>query len=175
MWTTSNRSESNFRRRDGANMSHMRRTLSLAVILLACSHLVAEEAAGWPRLDPEQWESMTPMRMSRLLETHSVSARHEHGATALMVASEANDNPELVQVLIDAGANVNALGSLGRSALMLAVWLNNNPEVPRALVAAGADPALENGDGKTAWDLIEENEALKGTDVYWELNDLRFQ
>ena len=29
-------------------------------------------------------------------------------------------------------------------------------------------------DGKIPWDYAKENEALKGTDAYWRLNELRF-
>ena len=38
---------------------------------------------------------------------------------------------------------------------------------------AGADPKAKTADGKTAWDLIQDNEKLKNTDAYWRLNDLQ--
>ena len=34
---------------------------------------------------------------------------------------------------------------------------------------------MEDSDGKTAWDLAQDNEKLKGTNAYWMLNDLRFK
>jgi len=51
---------------------------------------------------------------------------------------------------------------------------NENTEVVLALLDAGADATAKNGEGKTAWDLIQDNEALKGTKAYWRLNELRF-
>ncbi len=38
----------------------------------------------------------------------------------------------------------------------------------------GADPNALDFDGKIPWDYAKENEALKGTDAYWRLNELRF-
>ena len=51
---------------------------------------------------------------------------------------------------------------------------NENTEVVQALLYAGADATATNRGGKTAWDLIQENEALEGSPAYWALNDLRF-
>ena len=31
-----------------------------------------------------------------------------------------------------------------------------------------------NADGRTPWDLVQENDALKGSDAYWQMNDARF-
>ncbi len=39
---------------------------------------------------------------------------------------------------------------------------------------AGADATAKDEWGKTAWDLIQDNEALKGTKAYWRLNELRY-
>ena len=42
------------------------------------------------------------------------------------------------------------------------------------LLEAGADATAKNGEKETAWDLIQDNEALKGTKAYWRLNELRY-
>ncbi len=49
------------------------------------------------------------------------------------------------------------------------------PETVTILLDAGADAAMKDVDGKTPFDLAEENEDLKGTDTYWALNDARFK
>ena len=49
-----------------------------------------------------------------------------------------------------------------------------DPNVVRILLDAGADPSLRDDRGDIAFDYMKENEALVGTDVYWRLNDLRF-
>ena len=56
----------------------------------------------------------------------------------------------------------------------MATKLSKNPEVVELLIDAGADVNRKDYVGKTAWDYIQNNEALRGTDVYWELNDKRF-
>ena len=46
-----------------------------------------------------------------------------------------------------------------------------NPANIQALLDAGADAKTKNKNGKTPWDLAQENEELKGTKGYWALND----
>ena len=43
------------------------------------------------------------------------------------------------------------------------------PGVIQPLLDAGADAKAKNKDGKTPWDLAQENEKLKGTKGYWAL------
>ena len=50
---------------------------------------------------------------------------------------------------------------------MAAATYNEKPEVER-LIQAGAEIT------DAVWELVQENEALQGTDVYWEMNDRRF-
>ena len=51
----------------------------------------------------------------------------------------------------------------------------DNPEVVQALLDAGADATAKNGEGETAWDLIQYNNALKSTNVYHRLNELQLE
>ena len=69
-----------------------------------------------------------------------VNGRDEEGMTPLMWAVT-NNAPEVVNVLLDAGANVDEReDSLGRTALMLAADReDSNPEVVKALLDAGAN------------------------------------
>ena len=80
-----------------------------------------------------------------------------------------------VQAAIDAGADLEARDANGLTPLMFAARFNENAEVVQLLLDAGADATATNEDGETAWDLIQENEALEGSPAYWALNDLRFQ
>ena len=57
---------------------------------------------------------------------------------------------------------------------MRAASSNKNAAVVQLLLDAGADATATNEDGETAWDLIQENEAIEGSPAYWTLNDLRF-
>ena len=52
-----------------------------------------------------------------------------------------------------------------------------NPEssVIAALIEVGADPGARDEEGKTPFDYAQDNEALRGTDAYWRLNEGRFE
>ena len=79
-----------------------------------------------------------------------------------------------MQLLLDAGANLEARNEYGCPPLMVAARNNENAAVVQALLDAGAHATATNEDGETAWDLIQKNEALEGAPAYWALNDLRF-
>ena len=104
-----------------------------------------------------------------------LEARDEYGLTPLMIAASDNENAEVVQALLDAGADLEVRVENGWTPLMFAARSNENPEVVQLLLDAGADATATNKDGENAWDLIQENEALKRSPAYWALNDLRFR
>ena len=58
--------------------------------------------------------------------------------------------------------------------LHMAALQNNNPAVVAALLEAGANPRAKANNGKILIDYAMDNEALKGSKVYWRLNDARF-
>jgi predicted LPLAT superfamily acyltransferase len=66
-----------------------------------------------------------------------------------------NRNPaDAVKVLLEAGANANAVSARGDTALHIAAH-DGRLEVLRELVAGGADPSLRNAAGQTALELVE--------------------
>ncbi len=82
--------------------------------------------------------------------------------------------PEVVTALLNAGADVNE-GSGEWTPLHTAAYGSKNPEVIMVLLKAGADGKVKDSRGRTAFDLAKEyNEAIKGTDAYWALNDARY-
>lgn len=99
------------------------------------------------------------------------------GWTPLMYAVIYNPNLDVIAAILQAGADINAKCSNGElsnfegmTALMLAAERSNSA-VLMALLKAGADAKLKDKQGKTAFDYAQN---LKGTDVYWKLNDARF-
>ena len=104
-----------------------------------------------------------------------VNARNERGWTPLMYAAGFNTNPDVLSVLIKAGADVNARDNNGETPLMFAAGTNTNPDVISVLIKAGADVNARNERGWTALKFAKDNPAIKGTKVYWELNDAQYK
>ena len=90
--------------------------------------------------------------VNRLIqEGADVNAFDRNGFTPLMIAAEKNTNPEVIRILIEGGADVNAtfrytiFGDKTEyerrdyTPWMLAVRYNPNPEVLRVLIENGAD------------------------------------
>jgi ankyrin repeat protein len=88
------------------------------------------------------------VRMMQLLLANKADVNHRNavGATALMWA--AGDLAK-VRVLVQAGANVNAISDAGRTPLIVAANYSGNLETVRFLIANGADPKQvdRTGDG----------------------------
>ena len=80
----------------------------------------------------------------------------------------------MIAVLIDAGADLKATDEGGVTPLHSAAAYNHNPSVLAALIDAGADLKATDEDGQTSWDYAQGNAALKGTEVWWRLNEGRF-
>jgi hypothetical protein len=59
----------------------------------------------------------------------------------------------------------------GVTALILAAGMNANPEVTQALLDAGANPMARDASGESVLGYARQNPALRGTDVYRQLND----
>ena len=73
------------------------------------------------------------------------NTRDPQGRTSLHRAVEYGGDAEFVQLLIDAGANVNARHIYRRTPLFYA----DTAELVRTLIGAGADPNAQDGDGST--------------------------
>ena len=83
------------------------------------------------------------------------------------------ESPAVVKTLLNAGANIEARDKGAQTPLHEAVS-GVSPDVVKALLDAGANPKAKASDGSTPWDLIQKNDALKGTDVYWLLHQARY-
>ncbi|NBF39246.1 MAG: ankryin, partial [Spirochaetes bacterium] len=63
-------------------------------------------------------------------------------------------------------------GENGGTVLMTAALFNRNPEVIEYLLDAGAEPGHEDVHGNTAWDYVQMNRQLAGTEAFELLKDL---
>jgi len=79
-----------------------------------------------------------------------------------------------VKALLDAGADPKARDKDGWTPLHFAAQFSKSPEVVQALLDAGSDPSAKSESGLIPVNLIKNDSPLKGTDIYWELNNARF-
>ena len=155
----------------------MQRQRAARLVIAAVVLALATVGVAQPSLlDSGEVRHWTPESVQAALDAGAdVRARTQRGATPLMFAAGANENPTVAQMLLDAGADLGARDKRGGTPLIWAAMWNENPDVVRTLLDAGADGAAKDGRGRTAFDYASDNEALRGTDVYWRLNDARFR
>lgn len=101
------------------------------------------------------------------------NARAEIGGTPLHSACR-NVNLAVIVALLQAGADTNARDENGVTPLHQAAEIRG-PAVIAELLESGANPAACDQDGKFPFDYAKENAVLKGSEVYWRLNDARFE
>ena len=98
----------------------------------------------------------------------------KYSMTPLMYAATFSQNPEVIAVLLTAGADLKAQNKDGMTALMYAAEHNANPGVITMLLKAGADGKAKDRQGNTAYDYAQKNAKLKGTDAYRLLNEAQY-
>ena len=115
--------------------------------------------------------------------------RKELALTPLHLAAirkaDENLDPSLIRELIRAGADLNARTKDGKNQGASApVWAkggatplhlaaaNSSPRVVFALMKAGANLNARDKSGRLPVDYAKDNEALRGTSVYWLLNKI---
>ena len=107
-----------------------------------------------------------------------IRGRDEHGQNALHHAAKWRSRSSMIRKLVAAGANLEARDRDGNTPLhAAALWSDGErhaAESIAALLDLGANPVARNAQGRTPWDVAQNNEALNGTDAYWQLNDARF-
>jgi ankyrin repeat protein len=99
--------------------------------------------------------------LRQVLETVPVDVQDERGRTALMQACRAG-RAEIVELLLAAGAQVNATNHQGTTPLMYAKTAamgNGNLAVLRLLLAKGADINARDRAGRTALEYAVTNAA----------------
>ena len=81
----------------------------------------------------------------------------------------------MIAALIEGGANPGVRNEVGITPLHMAAARNSNPSVVAALIEGGAALGARDNAGKLPFDYAKDNEALKGTAVYWLLYEGRFK
>ena len=104
---------------------------------------------GWTF--PGFWRTADTLAVRECLSLgYSVDARSTvRKATPLHRAAAYSDDPEMIRVLVEAGANLEAVSSAGRTPLHSAARSNENLEVLRALLRYEPDVYATNPIGRT--------------------------
>ena len=132
----------------------------------------ASPCANW--LGSNFWKSASLSDVDRCLVTSALTSRTESGLTLLHLAAIASETPAIITALIDAGADLNARTESGATPLHAAANNSETPAIITVLIDAGADVNARTKDGKRPIDYARENEALAGSDAYWQLNDASY-
>ncbi|MBI9100518.1 MAG: ankyrin repeat domain-containing protein [Spirochaetaceae bacterium] len=99
--------------------------------------------------------------------------RDNEGRTALMLSAEMNQNPAVFFRLMANKADISKRDIAGRTLLMLAS-AGYNPEIVESLYNKGVELEAYDAEGRSVWDYISQNENMKGSDIYWVMNDLYY-
>jgi len=86
-----------------------------------------------------------------------------------MVAAAFSKSPEIVTLLLEKGAEIEARDERGMTPLMHAARSSKTPEIVTLLLGKGADPLAKDREGKKAIYYAKLNDQLKGTPAFQEL------
>ena len=144
----------------------------LQLLIDAGADLEARNGRGNTPLMFAARDNENPEVLRLLLEAGAdLEARNMLDSTPLMFAAEKNESAEVLQLLLDAGADLETHDGMGWTALMYVARYSDNPAMVHVLIDADADTTATNPDLESAWDLIQENEALSGTAAYAALKE----
>jgi ankyrin repeat protein len=148
--------------------THAVAAVTFAAVLLACHCDAAEAQSVGDRLLAAA-AAGSPGALEELLKSHpdaDVNFRNGFGETALHLAG-IKANPTVVEILLERGADVNAMSSgileghaqrVTRTPLMWMVYPTDAAEGVLALLEGGADPRLVSEEGTTALDMARKLE-----------------
>ncbi len=124
----------------------------------------------WPHDDSKDWKTMTVRKMKNRLKTRDINGRlaRRNGytpikfPTPLLCAARYCENPDVIQFMINEGADIHAQTEHGVTVLMLAAFMNTI-EVIDVLLKAGAK--LKDQDDKGTTPLMWASKSLESDDV----------
>ncbi len=120
-----------------------------------------------PLMYASGWNSLENVKLL-LRNKADIDARNIDGVTPLMYASGWS-SLEIVKLLLRNKANINAKSLNGWIPLNFAVRFSSHPEIIEFLIDISGDQQ----NWETLWEFLNYNEDLKGTEVYWKINDYR--
>ncbi len=131
---------------------------------------IPQPVESWPHDDSKDWKTMTVRKMKNRLKTRDINGMlaRRNGytpitfPTPLLCAARYCENPDVIQYMIDEGADIQARTEHGVTVLMLAASMNTI-EVIEVLLKAGAK--LKDQDNKGNTPLMWASKSLESDDV----------
>ncbi len=109
-----------------------------------------KESDGLSKLTYKDWENMTINRLSDYLDNSNYDQDGlDEMRVAFKQAVQYVKDPDVIQFLLDNGADLRARERDGTTLLMFALWRNTSPNVIQLLIDNGADVNARNDDGIT--------------------------
>ena len=148
----------------------------VALLLLVASSASAQEPVKADRL----FEAVKANNISAVKDAleagAEVNARNKVRETPLIYAARYSSTPEIVSLLIENGAEIEARDELfAWTPLIFAASNSSTPEIVSVLLEKGANALAKDKSGFKAIDYAKGNEKLKGTPAYWTLHTKSFE
>ncbi len=147
--------------------------LAILIAMSAPSALFAQSCSDWNTY--EFWEVATPDVVTSCLGSNDATSSANNDKYALHYAAVGSDLPEVIQILIDAGGDVDKPDARGTTPLHAAAG-NQNADIIGTLIDAGADLSAAGEGGATALHIVALNNSPSaltrlmdaGADIYAE-------
>ena len=145
----------------------------LSLLIGFSFHAAAQTAGFTPLIEAVTEKYVSKPVIDTLIENGAdVNTRDKQGRTALMLAAMDNPDPGVAYALIKNGAKVNArTPDTGQTALFFAVQYSTNPEIVILLLNKGSDQNIKDVFSKTAYDYMDRNPKIKGSNAEMLFND----
>ncbi|MBQ8481760.1 MAG: ankyrin repeat domain-containing protein [Alphaproteobacteria bacterium] len=152
---------------------------------LPSSGKVKPDFPSWP----QWWRDATPEKVKELLDQGADATGKEakncgtvcgstgchnnttcpYDNTPIMLAAKYSKYPEIIDLLVEKGANVEDKNILEETPLILAALFSAYPEIIKALLKQKANPLVKNIYGKNALFYATSNPSIYNTVAYWSL------
>jgi len=145
--------------------ARMSKPESVRILLAAGADPNIRGQRGWTPLHCTTfcWSGPEDTEVARLLLKYGAdvnSVAPEYGETPLHYAVRVADSPVLVQLLLDAGANIDAQSNPGKDTALQFAVVRRNLSTIDLLLKAGASPEIKNNVGFVPVQQAPENEEV---------------
>lgn len=91
------------------------------------------------------WKTATPQQLTEeLKDITNINIRDDEGNTPFLLAASYNSDPKVLQILLEAGADIETQNWISGSALACAAEHNPNPQITKFLIENGLSVHDEN-------------------------------